>query len=69
MKDKVTPSIPSSDEDGATPTPADACSEDCQRDLRYSIHLNDYAIWLIKLGYKITKVELPPKKLTVSCER
>jgi hypothetical protein len=61
MKDEVKPSIPSSDEVVATPTAARCCGEDSQRDLKYVVCLDEWPIALIKLGYKLIKVELPPK--------
>lgn len=51
-----------SDEVIATPTAARSCWEDGQRDLKYVAHLDEWAIALIKLGYKLTKVKLPAKK-------
>lgn len=60
MRGRVKPS--NSDEVIATPTAARSCWEDGQRDLKYVAHLDEWAIALIKLGYKLTKVKLPAKK-------
>lgn len=62
MRGKVNPPIPNSDEVVAIPTAARLCREDGQRDLKYVVHLDAWAIALIKMGYRLTKVELPAKK-------
>lgn len=56
------PSIPSLDEVAAIPPAARNHPKDSQCDLKYVVHLDEWAIALVKLGYKLTKVELPSKK-------
>lgn len=58
----MTASVPNPDKVVTTPTGAATCREGSQCDLKYSVHLDDWAIALIKLGYSLTRVELPPMK-------
>jgi hypothetical protein len=62
LRGKVKPSMPSSAEAVGATTTARSCREDSRCDLKYVVHLDDWAIALIKLGYQLTKVELPAKK-------
>jgi hypothetical protein len=61
MRGNVKPSMPSSAE-VATLTAAGSCWEHSECELKYVGHLDEWAIAMIKMGYKLTKVELPPKK-------
>lgn len=56
------PLIPSSADATVPPVEAPTPREHGQLHLRYLIHLDDRVIELAKLGYKLTRVKLPPKQ-------